>query len=316
MLSSACEIACDITNWGSVTQWNVCKNAVSKTEKFCVLVLDDDICLTTTVMKAIRMDLPEAEVLTARSVAEARLLLLEFKIHFFILDVNLPDGTGIHFLANLRQRFPDARVMMVTASSPAKHEQATRDLGVLLFREKPVDTKEIVKLVRSHYENMGHGTTLRHADGKFAVSLTCLSALDIIQLKCVSNATLVLQVASANGIGRICFEDGQIVHAETPTARGEAAFEEILCWKGGRIKEMTTAYQPPHTITMDWQGLLLNACQRIDENSRDKASAGISNASTPDLTPATEHPEMQVEDGFVVVATYNGQYSLPAGTPK
>jgi response regulator of citrate/malate metabolism len=65
---------------------------VSKTEKFCVLVLDDDICLTTIVMKAIRMDLPEAEVLTARSVAEARLLLSEFKIQFFILDVNLPDG--------------------------------------------------------------------------------------------------------------------------------------------------------------------------------------------------------------------------------
>ena len=77
-----------------MTEWNVCLNAVSKTEKFCVLVLDDDICLTTIVMKAIRMDLPEAEVLTARTVAEARLLLSEFKIQFFILDVNLPDGTG------------------------------------------------------------------------------------------------------------------------------------------------------------------------------------------------------------------------------
>ena len=289
---------------------------MSKTEKFCVLVLDDDICLTTIVMKAIRMDLPEAEVLTARSVAEARLLLSEFKIHFFILDVNLPDGTGIHFLANLRKRFPDARVMMVTASSLAKHEQATRDLGVLLFRQKPVDTKEIVKLVRAHYENMGHGTTLRHADGKFAVSLTCLSALDIIQLKCVSNATLALQITSANGIGRICFEDGQIVHAETANSRGEAAFEEILRWKGGRIKEMTTAYKPPHTITMDWQGLLLNACQRIDENSRDEATACISTASAPDPATVTDNAETTVDEDFVVVATYNGQYSLPAGTPK
>ena len=289
---------------------------MSKTEKFCVLVLDDDICLTTIVMKAIRMDLPEAEVLTARSVAEARLLLSEFKIHFFILDVNLPDGTGIHFLANLRKRFPDARVMMVTASSLAKHEQATRDLGVLLFRQKPVDTKEIVKLVRAHYENMGHGTTLRHADGKFAVSLTCLSALDIIQLKCVSNATLALQITSVNGIGRICFEDGQIVHAETANSRGEAAFEEILRWKGGRIKEMTTAYKPPHTITMDWQGLLLNACQRIDENSRDEATACISTASAPDPATVTDNAETTVDEDFVVVATYNGQYSLPAGTPK
>ena len=119
-----------------------------------------------------------------------------------------------------------------------------------------------------------------------------------------------------NGIGRICFEDGQIVHAETPTSRGEAAFEEILRWKGGRIKEMTTAYKPPHTITMDWQGLLLNACQRIDENSRDEATACISTASAPDPATVTDNAETTVDEDFVVVATYNGQYSLPAGTPK
>ena len=82
-----------------------------------MLVLDDDICLTTIVMKAVRTGLPEAEVLTARSVAEAQLLLSEFKIHFFILDVNLPDGTGIHFLSDLRTRFPDAlsRLRIATA---------------------------------------------------------------------------------------------------------------------------------------------------------------------------------------------------------
>ena len=239
-----------------------------KNEKFCVLVLDDDICLTTIVRKALRNDLPNAEVLIARSVAEAQLLLAEFKIHFFILDINLPDGNGIDFLCDVRTMFPEARVMMVTASNLPQHEQQSRELGVLLFRQKPVDTKELVQLVRSHYEKMGHGTSVQNADGSsFAVSLTCLSALDIIQLKCISSATLVLQVASPSGIGRIYFENGEIVHAETPDSRGESAFEQILRWKGGRIKEMTPAYKPPRTINTGWQGLLLNVAQRIDETS-------------------------------------------------
>jgi CheY-like chemotaxis protein len=240
---------------------------VIKTEKFCVLVLDDDICLTTVVTKALRTGLHNAEVLTARSVAEAQLLLAEYKIHFFILDVNLPDGDGIDFLCDVRTLFPDARVMMVTAN-PLPHQEAqTRELGVLLYRQKPVDTREIVQLVRSHYDSLGHGTTVHQADGSFAVSLTCLSALDIIQLKCLASASLVLQFVSPHGIGRIYFEDGQIIHAEAPESQGEAAFEQILRWKGGRIKELPPAFDPPHSINCGWQGLLLNVAQRIDETA-------------------------------------------------
>jgi len=297
---------------------------VTETEKFCVLVLDDDICLTTIVMKAVRKGLPEAEVLTARSVAEAQLLLSEFKIHFFILDVNLPDGTSINFLSDIRAKSPDARVMMITASPVADYEKATRNLGVLLFRQKPVDTKEIVKLARAQYETLGHATTPQHTEERFAVSLTCLSAIDIIQLKCVSNATLILQVASPCGIGRIYFENGQIVHAETLNSGGEAAFEEILRWKGGRIKEMTAAFKTPHTISTDWQGLLLNICQRIDETSRDEAvampvkelAAGPAKPTAPDPAPANEKEAAAADHDFVVVATYDGRWNPAAGSGK
>jgi ActR/RegA family two-component response regulator len=247
---------------------------VTKTEKFCVLVLDDDICLTTIVTKALRTGVPGAEVLVARSVAEAQLLLSEFKIHFFILDINLPDGTGIDFLADVRTLFPEARVMMITGTLVPEYQRKSQELGVLSFRRKPLDTKEVVQIVRSYYETMGHGTSVQQADGSFAVSLTCLSALDIIQLKCLANATLVLQVASPQGIGRIYFENGAIIHAETPDSRGEGAFEEILRWKGGRIKEMAAAYKPPRTINTGWQGLLLNVAQKLDEAAAGSPTAG------------------------------------------
>ncbi len=236
------------------------------------MVLDDDICLTTMLAKALRNGLANAEVLIARSVAEAQLLIAEYKIHFFILDVNLPDGTGIDFLCDVRTFNPEAKVMMITATPLPEYEQRSHELGVLLFRRKPVDTKEIVKLARSHYESLGHGTVLQHADGQFAVSLTCLSALDIIQLKCLSNATIVLQVASPAGLGRIYFDNGQIVHAETLDITGETAFEQILRWKSGRIKEMPVLRKPPHTITTGWQGLLLNVAQRLDESAAVAAS--------------------------------------------
>jgi response regulator RpfG family c-di-GMP phosphodiesterase len=247
---------------------------VTKIEKFCVMVLDDDMCQTTVLTKALRTALSGVEVLTARSVAEAQLLLSEFKIHCFILDVNLPDGTGIDFLCDVRSMFPDARALIISSACEPEIKIISKELGAV-FLSKPVDKAEVVKLVREHYENSGHATSVRRSDGQFAVSVLSHSALEIIQLKCVSGATIMLQIESPKGSGRIHFDKGQIIHAETLAATGERAFEEILCWNGGRIKEMAATDKPSHTITMDWQGLLLNICQRIDEKSPGMAPSRI-----------------------------------------
>ena len=115
---------------------------MSKPEKFCVLVLDDDICLTTILAKALRSGLSSAEVLIARSVAEAQLLVSEYKIHFFILDVNLPDGNGIDFLCDVRTCNPEARVVMMTATPLPEYELRSKELGILLFRQKPVTPRK------------------------------------------------------------------------------------------------------------------------------------------------------------------------------
>lgn len=240
---------------------------MTKPEKFCVLVLDDDICFTTIVSKALRAAMPSAEVLVARSVAEAQLLLSEYSINFYLLDMQLPDGTGMDFLCDLRTLFPDVPAMLITGNPTPELAEQAKELGVVAFLQKPVKPHEIATFVRKTYEHLGHATALLGKDGEFAVSLTCLSALDIIQLKCLSNASLVLQVTSPKGVGQIFFEDGQIIHAETDHSQSEAAFEEILRWKGGRIKEMPAATNPPRTIDTGWQGLLLNVAQRIDESS-------------------------------------------------
>ena len=52
----------------------------------------------------------------ARSLAEARLILQEDKVDFFILDINLPDGSGIDFILDVSMHNPEARVVPVPPS--------------------------------------------------------------------------------------------------------------------------------------------------------------------------------------------------------
>jgi DNA-binding response OmpR family regulator len=239
---------------------------VKKTEKFRVLILDDDVGLTTVVVNALRAALPDAQVFTANRVAEAQQLIADHEIHFFILDVHLPDGNGIDFLCDLRMTCPEARVVVITAIPLPRYQEQANELGVLLFREKPFNLREVIELVKQH-ANILTEPAPASSDTKFHVSLSHLSALDIIQLKCLTGATQALEFSSArNGLGRIYFQKGQIVHAETATTTGEAAFEEILRWRGGRIVELPEVQPPDHTISGSWQALLLNIAQRIDEN--------------------------------------------------
>lgn len=235
-------------------------------EQFCVLMLDDDAVITAVITKAFRAGMPDALVLTARTVAEAQTLISEYAFQFFILDVNLPDGTGIDFLCDLRTTCAEARVVVITATPLPQHPEQMAGLGVLLFREKPVDAKEIVRLACQHRDQISTPDTDPQPE-HFAASLSRLSPLDIIQLKCLTSVTQALEFTAGPHSGRIHFDKGAIIHAETSSALGEDALAQILGWRGGKVVEVTAAPEPPRTIWTHWQALLLQLAQHLDEKA-------------------------------------------------
>lgn len=242
------------------------ENIVTKRENFSVLILDDSETLLKSISHAVRALLPDAVIHTAPTLADAQQIIAETWIHFFILEANLPIGSGLDFLCDLRTLFPEARVAMMSEKITLEQEQQLQKLGVLQHFPKPLEVAALAQLVQTHHGYMTSGTGLLDAKGEFAVSLTCPSSLDVIQLKCLASATIMLSISSGHGKGRIYFNHGDIVHAEIGSLRGERAFEKILRWKGGRIKEVPLDKIPERTITTHWQGLLLRIAQSIDES--------------------------------------------------
>lgn len=242
-------------------------NCVTIQEKFSVLILQDDRTVLKSISLAIRDLLPDIMIHAVASTIEAQQLCADHRIHFFILQIDQPHQAGFDFLCDARTFSPEARVITLAGQLSPEQEQQLQQLGVLEHFKLPLDTQAVARMIQTHYGYMTSGTGLLDAKGEFAVSLSCPSALDIIQLKCLASATLVLQISSSYGTGRIYFDHGEIFHAETAKLRGERAFEKILRWKGGRIKELPLEKKPERTITTNWQGLLLNVAQHIDENA-------------------------------------------------
>ena len=102
----------------------------------------------------------------------------------------------------------------------------------------------------------------------FSANLTGASLADLVQMECLANSTLVVRVVSGNDAGYLYFRAGQIVHAMSSSALGEAAALEILGWDRGSFEPCNAGWPSTMTITRPWQALLMHSATLRDESRR------------------------------------------------
>jgi len=227
-------------------------------------MLEDESITRAILTKKLTEHFPDVTLLVAKTVAEAKALSAQGFVDFFLLDIFLPDGTGVDFMLDVMSRQTDVQVVLMTAHSLGEYRMIADQLGVLRFLEKPVNVPQLVGLIQPLLE--AKAPDKRGAKPSFAATLNQLTTLDIIQLKCLGQASTQLSFTRTDGTqGRVWFDRGEVVHAEAPGKSGEAAFAEIVGWQGGRADEAQEGERPKQTITLPWQVLLLNTARDLDE---------------------------------------------------
>ena len=226
-----------------------------------ILVLEPDEQLGSGILDVLQEAAPGTLVEMTRSLEQAQQLVLGVKPELFVLDVDAIPDLGQDFLYDLRTSHPNARAIILTGVHlPEQHEQVA-GLGAIHFVEKPVAHWDFVELVQRLLR-----PATETATKKFQGTLRDLQFADIIQLKCMSGATAVLEFTGPNDEkARVFFEKGQVRHATAPGRQGMAAFSEIVRWKGGTVSEVADAPSSPQTIDLDWQHLLIEAARGADE---------------------------------------------------
>ncbi len=223
-----------------------------------IMILED--CMVTSVVleRAILTHLPSCRPITARSLEEARLRCAGVSIDLFLLDVLLPDGSGLDFLWEMSSVQPQAQAIVVTANSLPEYQMQSAALGALRFLEKPVSAPTMVGLLNDAF-------AATNTSRAFRATLMDLSPLDIIQLKCLSGATTAMEFASNGRVGQLYFRGGNIVHAQMEDEAGLPALREIFSWRKGTAREFPPENPPPATINTPWQSLVMEVAQAVDE---------------------------------------------------
>lgn len=66
-----------------------------------------------------------------------------------ISDIEMPGMNGLEMLENIRARYPDLQVILMTATCDAEREEAARSLGARALLEKPVNSDHLAALIDS-----------------------------------------------------------------------------------------------------------------------------------------------------------------------
>lgn len=243
-----------------------------------ILLLDDDPDLLDMYREILAQLPSKPDIRTASNGPRALALLEAEPFRLFICDLRMPKMDGLQVLSIVRRKHPQLRTVVLTSVVDEQFRSRVYALGVDLFWQKPGTDDEIQSFMHCLESLLG-----RDSEAGFR-GVQSKSLVDLIQLECISQNSVVLRITNGPLAGHIWITGGELVDAETNGVKGEVAFARILGWKAGSFEALPAEPARPRTIFKSYNALLLETAQALDE-SRSAATAPVATESTTPPLP-------------------------------
>ena len=224
------------------------------------------------------------DVRAASSGARALALLESEQFHLLIVDLNMPKMDGLQVLSIARRKYPELRLVILTAIRDEQFRTRAYAMGVDQYWIKP-ETDQEMGLFMESIETL----LSTESQGGFR-GVHSKSLVDIIQLECLSQSSSVLKISNGAVEGRIWIQNGEVIDADAVGLTSEPAFQRILTWRTGSFEVMPADPGRPRKIFTSYQGLLLNTAQALDE-----AASQVVAQSDSDVAAASDSTVMLAE---------------------
>ena len=128
--------------------------ATIQTGKRRILIVDDEPAVLALLRRILSTE--DAEILAVRSGAQALEIARQTRLDLVILDVRLPDVSGLEVLKRVRRIDEFVPVIMVTSYGSAKTVRASMRLGAFDYLTKPFDNQEVGRIAREAMTSRAH----------------------------------------------------------------------------------------------------------------------------------------------------------------
>lgn len=114
------------------------------------LIIDDEVDICYLLGDLLRKKNLQSNYVN--SIAEAKLALEKNNPEIIFLDNHLPDGRGVDFAQHIKKKYPDVKLVMITAFDTATDRKLAYSQGVDYFIAKPFSREKIYQTLE-HLQN-------------------------------------------------------------------------------------------------------------------------------------------------------------------
>jgi hypothetical protein len=243
----------------------------SVSANFRVLLLEGDHGGDSLLIEAVRAEIPDADILRTAGALGALALSGLYDFDLLLVSAPLQADLAGEVLSAFAENNPRAEVIIACGEVPVAVPDGLR-MCALASPDNPL---EFIEAIRACRDRLFGPADVAEQSGNFVVVLSRHSPMEVVQLKCLAAATTALDFIRHKGVGgRVWFEKGEVVHAETGSLAGEPALVEMMNWPSGSIVEVVVPTVSQRTIDIPWQSLLMRVAQAADE--RQAEALGLS----------------------------------------
>lgn len=216
-------------------------------EKKSVLIVDDEEDLTWSISRHLKKAEELLDVRCVSSAIDALQVLDRNAMDLIISDIRMPGLNGLDLLRIVMEKWPETRVIIMTAFGSDILEEEVEQLGTPFYIEKPFELRYLRKLV---FE------ALEISETEFEGALVNSHIKDFLAFNCQTRKTSQVTLNDGIRVGTIYLHHGEIVHAECGELEGEHALYDILDWEKADYKVDYNCVAKKRTIRRNWQSLL------------------------------------------------------------
>lgn len=127
-----------------------------------ILIVEDDTTLNQGLCKALREN--DRQIVSCESISEAKEQLSLGTVSFVLLDINLPDGSGLDLLKEIKGKTPNVPVILLTANDTDKDIVTGLEQGADDYITKPFSLAVLRARVNTQLRKTNH----KNESGVFA----------------------------------------------------------------------------------------------------------------------------------------------------
>ena len=134
-------------------------------KKTVILIIDDDPTLRKTLVDILQ--LKGYDTLTAGDGAEGLSLLLKNGADLALIDLELPDISGLDLLSRIRTNHPTTAVIILTGNASLESAIEATSRGAYSYLTKPYEIDQLMVQIRRAIEKQRADSALRESEAKF-----------------------------------------------------------------------------------------------------------------------------------------------------